>query len=145
MKLFAEGSYSKMESNSSLEPLATDNSDAVLPDGTILQGLSRDNPFIPAPILAEMDAIAADTGEEVFLPMIKRMNGVFDRSNQNDRDFYRAIVGLSGDFAGDWSWDAYYNRSQTKEATASETALRDRYFFALDAIRGPGDRSGGLP
>jgi iron complex outermembrane receptor protein len=137
IKLFAEGSYSKMESNSSLEPLATDNSDAVLPDGTILQGLSRDNPFIPAPILAEMDAVAAATGEEVFLPMIKRMNGVFDRSNQNDRDFYRAVVGLSGDFAGDWHWDAYYNRSQTKEATSSETALRDRYFFALDAIADP--------
>ena len=60
VKLFAEGSYSKMESNSSLEPLATDNSDAALPDGTILPGLSRDNPFIPAPILAEMDAVAAD-------------------------------------------------------------------------------------
>jgi iron complex outermembrane recepter protein len=137
IKLFAEGSYSKMESNSSLEPLATDNSDAVLPDGTILQGLSRDNPFIPAPILAEMDAVAAATGEEQFLPMIKRMSGVFDRSNQNDRDFYRAVVGLSGDFAGDWHWDAYYNRSQTKESTASETALRDRYFFALDAIADP--------
>ena len=41
-----------------------------------------------------MDAIAAETGEEVFLPMIKRMNGVFDRSNQNDRDFYRGVVGL---------------------------------------------------
>jgi iron complex outermembrane receptor protein len=137
VKFFAEGSYSKMESNSSLEPLATDNSDAVLPDGTVLPGLSRDNPFIPAPILAEMDAIAADTGEEVFLPMIKRMNGVFDRSNQNDRDFYRGVVGFSGDFGNDWHWDTYYNRSQTKEATASETALRDRYFFALDAIRDP--------
>ncbi len=137
VKLFAEGSYSKMESNSSLEPLATDNSDAVLPDGTVLQGLSRDNPFIPAPILAEMDAIAADTGEEVFLPMIKRMNGVFDRSNQNDRDFYRAVVGLSGDFGSDWHWETYYNRSQTKESTESETALRDRYYFALDAIRDP--------
>ena len=137
VKFFAEGSYSKMESNSRLEPLATDNSDAVLPDGTVLPGLSRDNPFIPAPILAEMDAIAADTGEEVFLPMIKRMNGVFDRSNQNDRDFYRGVVGFSGDFGNDWHWDTYYNRSQTKEATASETALRDRYFFALDAIRDP--------
>ncbi|MGH8241282.1 MAG: TonB-dependent receptor domain-containing protein, partial [Steroidobacteraceae bacterium] len=28
-------------------------------------------------------------------------------------------------------------RSQTKEATASETALRDRYFHSLDAIRDP--------
>ena len=137
VRFFAEGSYSKMESNSSLEPLATDNSDAVLPDGTILQGLSRDNPFIPAPILAEMDAIAADTGEEVFLPMIKRMNGVFDRSNQNDRDFYRGVVGFNGDFGNDWHWETYYERSQTKEATASETALRDRYFHALDAIADP--------
>jgi iron complex outermembrane receptor protein len=137
VKLFAEGGYSKMESNSSLEPLATTNADAVLPDGTILQGLSRDNPFIPAPILAQMDALAAETGEDVFLQMNKRMNGVFDRSNQNDRDFYRAVVGLSGDFAGDWHWETYYNRSQTKEETSSETALRDRYFFALDAIAGP--------
>lgn len=137
VRLFAEGSYSRMESNSSLEPLATDNSDAVLPDGTISPGLSRDNPFIPAPILAEMDAVAADTGEEQFLPMIKRMNGVFDRSNQNTRDFYRAVVGLDGDFGSDWHWETYYNRSQTKESTESETALRDRYYFALDAIADP--------
>jgi iron complex outermembrane recepter protein len=137
VKLFAEGSYSRMESNSSLEPLATDNSDAVLPDGTISPGLSRDNPFIPAPILAEMDQVAADTGEEVFLPMIKRMNGVFDRSNQNDRDFYRGVIGLSGEFGSDWHWETYYNRSQTKESTESETALRDRYYFALDAIADP--------
>jgi iron complex outermembrane recepter protein len=137
VKLFGEASYSKMKSNSSLEPLATDNSDAVLPDGTVLPGLSRDNPFIPAPILAEMDQVAADTGEEVFLPMIKRMNGVFDRSNRNDRDFYRGVVGLSGDFGSDWHWETYYERSQTKDATASETALRDRYYFALDAIADP--------
>ena len=137
VRLFAEGSYSKMESNSSLEPLATTNADAVLPDGTVLPGLSRDNPFIPAPILAQMDAIAADTGEDVFLQMNKRMNGVFDRSNQNDRDFYRGVVGFNGDFGADWHWETYYERSQTKEATASETALRDRYFHSLDAIRDP--------
>jgi outer membrane receptor protein involved in Fe transport len=53
VRLFAEGGYSKMKSNSSLEPLATTNADAQLPDGTILPGLSRDNPFIPAPILAQ--------------------------------------------------------------------------------------------
>ena len=137
VKLFAEGGYSRMESNSSLEPLATTNADARLPDGTILPGLSRDNPFIPAPILAQMDAIRAQTGEDVFLQLNKRMNGVFDRSNQNDRDFYRGVIGLSGDFGSDWSWETYYNRSQTKESTESETALRDRYFFALDAITDP--------
>jgi iron complex outermembrane receptor protein len=137
VRLFAEGGYSKMKSNSSLEPLATTNADARLPDGTILPGLSRDNPFIPAPILAQMDDLAAATGEDVFLQMNKRMNGVFDRSNKNDRDFYRAVVGLDGDFGSDWHWETYYNRSQTKEATESETALRDRYYFALDAIADP--------
>jgi outer membrane receptor protein involved in Fe transport len=43
---FAEGSYAKAKSRSRLEPYAFDNSDARLPDGTILPGLSIDNPFL---------------------------------------------------------------------------------------------------
>src|SRR5690606_28632900 len=70
VQVFFEGSYSEMESNSSLEPLATDNSDAVLPDGTISPGLTLDNPFIPDPIRQDMLATGADT-----LTVIKRMNG----------------------------------------------------------------------
>lgn len=133
VQMFFEGGYSKMESNSWLEPLATDNADARLPDGTILDGLARDNPFIPAALGAQMDALGLDT-----LSFAKRMSGVFDRSNQNDRDFYRGVIGLKGDLGNDWNWDFYYNQSQTQESTESETALRDRYYYALDAVESGG-------
>jgi iron complex outermembrane recepter protein len=132
-RVFFEGGYSEVDSNSSLEALATDNSDAVLPDGTVLGGLSIDNPFIPQAILDDMTRLGVDT-----LPMIKRMKGVFDRSNVNKRDFYRFVLGLDGEMFTDWKWEVYYNQSRTKESTASETALRDRYYYALDAIADPG-------
>jgi outer membrane receptor protein involved in Fe transport len=133
VRLFFEGSYSEMDSRSSLEALATDNSDAVLPDGTVSSGLSLDNPFIPDAIRADVLAANATT-----LGFLKRMNNVFDRSNVNERDFHRIVVGFSGDVFDGWNWDVYYNQSRTVEYTASETALRDRYYYALDAIAGPG-------
>lgn len=126
---FFEASYSKMKSRSRLEALATDNSDAELPDGTVLEGLSLDNPFIPDVIRDEMIA-----NGETTLSFRKRMNGVFDRSNRNDRDFYRGVAGLRGDLVQTWKWEAYVEQSRTKEDTASETALRDRYYYALDAV-----------
>lgn len=126
---FFEGSYSKMKSRSRLEPLPTDNADAQLPDGTILPGLDINNPFIPDAIRQDMIANGVDT-----LGFAKRMNGVFDRSNRNDRDFYRGVVGLRGDLFTNWKWEGYYEQSRTKEDTASGTALRDRYYYALDAV-----------
>ena len=129
MEAFFEGSYSKMKSRSSLEPLLTDNSDARLPDGTILAGLDINNPFIPDAVRQDMIA-----NGEATLGFAKRMNGVFDRSNRDDRDFYRGVVGLRGDLSSNWKWEGYYEQSRTKEDVAAETALRDRYFFALDAV-----------
>jgi iron complex outermembrane receptor protein len=126
---FFEAGYSKMKSRSRLEPLAVDNSDARLPDGTILSGLDIDNPFIPAAIRQDM----IDNGV-TELGFLKRMNGVFDRSNKNDRDFYRGVLGLRGDLGSSWKWEAYVSQSRTKEDTASETALRDRFYYALDAV-----------
>jgi outer membrane receptor protein involved in Fe transport len=126
---FAEGSYAKVKSRSRLEPLAFDNSDARLPDGTILPGLSIDNPFVPTVIRNA----AIEAGEDT-IGFTKRFVGIFDRSNRADREFYRVVAGLRGDFLQDWKWEAYYNRSQTEESTASETGLRDRLYFALDAI-----------
>jgi outer membrane receptor protein involved in Fe transport len=133
-RVFFEGSYGKVESNSSLEPLATDNSDASLPDGSPYAGLTLDNPFIPAAIRTDMVATGA-----TILQFRKRMNGVFDRSNRNERDYYRVVAGFDGEvFESGWNYEVYYNQGQTKEDTRSESGYRDRYFFALDAIAGPG-------
>lgn len=130
--VFFEGSYAKTKSRSRLEPLATDNSDAWTAPGVSYAGLTLDNPFIPTAILNDLIA-----GGDTELAFRKRMVGVFDRSNVNDRDYYRIVAGFQGEVLGGWKWDAYYNYGQTKESTASETALRDRYFYALDAIAGP--------
>jgi len=125
---FYELSYSKMKSRSSLEPLPFDNSDAVLPDGTTLEGIDPSNPLVP-------DAIRAVAAGPI--QFLKRSNGIFDRSNRVTRNFYRAVGGLRGQLGGNWNWDVYYNYSQSKENTASETALRDRLYYALDAVAGP--------
>lgn len=129
LTFFAEGTYAKVKSRSRLEPQAFDNSDAQLPDGTILPGISINNPFVPQTIRDA--AIAAGTSTIGFT---KRSNGLFDRSNRAEREFYRAVAGFRGTLFDDWKWDAYYNRSQTVENTASETALRDRLYYALDAV-----------
>jgi iron complex outermembrane recepter protein len=131
--VFFDAAYSKVKSNSRLEPLATDNSDAVLPDGTILEGLDIGNPFIPQTIRNNMVALGIDT-----LPFRKRMNDVFDRSNRASREYYRIVAGFEGAIADNWKWDAYYNYGKVVNNTSAETALRDRYYYALDAIAGPG-------
>jgi iron complex outermembrane recepter protein len=130
--VFVEGSYVKTKSRSRIEASPLDNSDAVLPDGTILAGLALDNPFIPATILAGLNA-AGDT----VLPFRKRVTGVSDRSNRNEREFYRIVAGLKGKIADKWNWDLSYDYGRTTESTASETVFRDRFYFALDAIAGP--------
>ncbi len=130
--IFFEGSYSKTKSNSRLEASPLANSDAVLPDGTISNGLSIDNPFIPATILADMNA----QGETV-LPFRKRQTNVFDRSNRNDREFIRLVGGIKGELGSNFKYDAYYNYGKTTESTGSESAFKDRFYYALDAVAGP--------
>ena len=141
VRVFFEGSYADVNSNARLEPLATDNSDAVLGSGTenevILEGLSIENPFIPAAIRADMLANEVD-----ILPFRKRLAGVFDRSNVADREFQRYVLGVEGSVFEDIGWQLYGQYSRTEEVTSSETALRDRYYYALDAIPNP---AGGTP
>jgi outer membrane receptor protein involved in Fe transport len=132
IEVFFEGSYADTKSRSRLEPLATANDDARTPTGDPYAGLTLDNPFIPAAIRDEM----IDNGIN-NLQFFKRMNGVFDRSNRNDREFERVVLGVRGTVFEDWKWDVYVNASKTTDFTFSETGLRDRYFFALDAIADP--------
>lgn len=128
LQAFFEGTFAEVNSNSRLEPLAFDNSDARLDADTPLTGLPLDNPFIPQPILDDLIA-----GGDTELPFRKRANGMFDRSNVNEREFYRVVLGLKGEVFGAWNWDVYYNTSKTVDDTRSETGLRDRLYYSLDA------------
>lgn len=130
--VFFDGTFAKTTSNARLEAFPSANSDARLPDGTEYAGLTLDNPFIPQAIRDDMLANESDT-----LPFRKRLVGVFDRSNSNDRKFYHYVLGAKGTVLENWDWDAYVSTSKTVEDTSSGTALRSRYFQALDAIADP--------
>jgi outer membrane receptor protein involved in Fe transport len=132
-RAYFEGTYGQVRSRAHLEADPLDNSDAYLPDGSSYAGLTLDNPFIPAAIRADMIANENDT-----LSFRKRMTGIFDRSNKATRDYSHYVAGIKGDLPGDWKYDAYVSQSTSKDDTSSETGLRSRFFFALDAIAGPG-------
>ena len=137
LTVYFEGTYAKDTSNSQIEAFPSANSDALLPDGSPYAGLTPDNPFIPAAILAHLDPEAGDV-----LQFRKRLTGVFDRSNKNDRNFYHYVVGAKGTVFEQWDWDVYASTSKTKEDTTTPIVLANRFFFALDAIANP---AGGAP
>lgn len=130
---YAEFYFTKTKSASSLEPQAVANTDINNPDGSVYAGIPITNPFIPTAIRNAM--IAAGVTD---LPFRRRSNDIFDRSNRNDRETWRAVLGFKGDIGEKWTWDISYVHGQTKDYTRSETILGPNYRNALNAVAGPG-------
>lgn len=130
--LFFEGSYAKSKSRSSLEPQAVANTDLVNADGTGYEGIPITNPFIPTAI---RDAMIAEG--VTSLAFRRRSNDIFDRSNKNDRETWRAVGGLRGSFADKFNYELYYGHGETKDYTRSGTIFGPQYVNALNAVAGP--------
>ncbi len=130
--LFFEGSYAKSKSRSSLEPQAVANTDLVNADGTGYAGIPITNPFIPTAI---RDAMIAEG--VTSLAFRRRSNDIFDRSNKNDRETWRAVAGLRGSFADKFDYEVYYGHGETKDYTRSGTIFGPQYVNALNAVAGP--------
>lgn len=130
--LFFEGSYAKSKSRSSLEPQAVANTDLVNADGTPYAGIPITNPFIPTAI---RDAMIAEG--VTSLAFRRRSNDIFDRSNKNDRETWRAVAGLRGSFADSLNYEVYYGHGETKDYTRSGTVFGPQYVNALNAVAGP--------
>lgn len=131
-ELFFEGSYAKSKSRSSLEPQAVANTDLVNADGSPYEGIPITNPFIPTAI---RDAMIAEG--VTSLAFRRRSNDIFDRSNKNDRETWRAVAGLRGSFADDFNYEVYYAHGETKDYTRSGTIFGPQYVNALNAVAGP--------
>lgn len=144
--LFFEGTYAKSKSRSSLEAQAVANTDLVNADGTGYAGIPLSNPFVPqairdyvttmAPIL-NTDANPDNDISTEFLPFRRRSNDIFDRSNKNDRETWRAVAGLRGSFADSFNYELYYAHGETKDYTRSGTIFGPQYVNALNAVAGP--------
>lgn len=144
--LFFEGSYAKSKSRSSLEPQAVANTDLVNADGTGYAGIPLSNPFVPQAIRDYVTTMApilnndADPDNDISttdLPFRRRSNDIFDRSNKNDRETWRAVAGLRGELADSFNYEVYYGHGETKDYTRSGTIFGPQYVNALNAVAGP--------
>ncbi len=144
--LFFEGSYAKSKSRSSLEAQAVANTDLVNADGTPYAGIPLSNPFVPQAIRDYVTTMApilnndADPDNDISttdLPFRRRSNDIFDRSNKNDRETWRAVAGLRGSFADKFDYEVYYGHGETKDYTRSGTIFGPQYVNALNAVAGP--------
>jgi outer membrane receptor protein involved in Fe transport len=127
--LYFEGTYAKTKSNASLEALAIANTGpgaALNFDETPYAGIPITSPFVPQAIRDA--AIAAGTDVIQFR---RRSVDIFSRSNRNDRDFWRGVVGVKGDFSPKWHYDVYYEHSQSRDHTQAGAIYAPNYGAAL--------------
>ena len=135
LELFMEGTYSKVKSRSSLEPSAI--AIGILSPSDVATSIQLDNPFIPAAVRAQINALNSDTSltnDVLSISTRRRFNEVFDRSNKNDRETLRFVAGLRGDVADNWNYDLSYVYGRFEDRTASETAVKSRIANAIDAV-----------
>lgn len=142
VEAYGELTYSRVISNSRLEPYPLDLLGDIYFRDIDPYGIPITNAFIPAPIAAAIAAANSDADPTNDVDAIggrRRQNDVFDRSNTVRRHTWRAVAGLRGDL-GRLNWDASYVYGYMNDYNASEDIDNNRYRNALDAVRvGPGN------
>ena len=130
---YAEGFYNRVRSSAGLEATALANTGpgAITNfDGSPLAGISINNPFLPAAIRT-----AAIAQGVTAIPFRRRSVDIFSRSNRDDRDFYRGVVGLRGNITDNFKFDVSYEHSELKDHTTSGDVSTGAYGAALNAGR----------
>jgi len=101
---------------------------------TILSG----NPFIPAPLQAQMDELGVDSfGVSRFWRDDPRGNGLgssVDINTYTRNQYY--TLGANGVLAGDWRWDGYMQYAESEvQFQGDGIRINANYANALDAVR----------
>ena len=118
---FAEALYAHSENN--LRNI--ENYD----NGTIV--IRRDNPFIPANILAIMNT---NNITQFNMGRINAETGVTD--NFTDQEYIRAATGLSGELGSGWAWDANVGHTYAVYTNTSKFNRNEgNWARALDVVR----------
>ena len=100
--------------------------------------ISLDNPFIPAQLRSQLDALIAEGIE----PTVAVSRDVVDVDAlprvDADRETVRFVVGLKGAISNSFDYEVSYNYGRSEaDITNINTRLEDRYFAAIDAVAGP--------
>ncbi|WP_137679947.1 TonB-dependent receptor plug domain-containing protein [Aurantiacibacter suaedae] len=120
---FLEGSFSKVSANT-IGAQRRDLGPRVI---------TRDNPFIPDSLAAQMDAASLDS-----VRVARIWNDLGPQQGTVDREIYRGVTGVKADFGGSFTLDAYYQYGQTNYSQRGyNTNINQNMIFALDVVTDP--------
>lgn len=105
IEAFAETMFSHTNVTSDLEPFPHSSSDLSI------VGIPCTNPFIPSAMVT-----ALCDGGDTAIPYTRRMTEIGNRGNIVNRNVYRVLLGLRGDFAERYNWETYYSFGRTEDA-----------------------------
>lgn len=126
---FLEGTFARTDTTSELEPfpLAFDD----LP----ITGIAITNPFVPADIAA-----AATAAGDTEVQFARRLTEVGNRGTTGERENIQIVLGVRGDVAERFNWEAFYSFGQTDQWEQSAGAVNINNFTnALNAVDLDGD------
>jgi outer membrane receptor protein involved in Fe transport len=124
--LFADFKYSKSETTTQGGTIAFFD--------TI--NLSPENPFVPQAMQDLLNQILA------LNPQFANTAQFFMTRDPEDihavgiyeRETFRIVAGIEGDFFDDWSYELAFNYGETEEDARDQALLYDRWFAALDVV-----------
>ncbi|WP_313806285.1 TonB-dependent receptor [Sphingobium sp.] len=121
LTIFAEASYS-----------VTNSDLATLPPRDAAISISRENPFIPAPVLAALGALPGFTMSRVDYDLGNALVHVENRTPS-------VRAGASGALGGGWKWDAVvgWGENRYRNEVSNNRNLR-KFAFATDAVSSGG-------
>lgn len=110
------------------------------------RGIRCDNPFLTAQNLAQLQTIgrcAGGAASAEILPLSRFNVDLGGRGELHDRDTYRVVAGIEGDFNDDWRYEVAFNygRLETKLRSLNNLLLFDingnetGFLTATDVVR----------
>lgn len=93
--------------------------------------VSPENPFIPA----QLQQVAQDNGG---LFITRDPTDLGPNISKNNRDTYRFVLGLEGEFANGWNYETSVNIGHFERRFDDRNAvIQDRWFAAIDVVADP--------
>ena len=124
--LYMEGTFSSVDTQSSLEPFPLSSEDIYGDQGQQCDangcyfGIPGTNPFIPADMLQIMrDAAPGFTDDQLVVGFARRMTELDQRGADNLRQTFRMVAGVEGDFGDGFSYDFHVNWGRTTQSQRS--------------------------
>ena len=102
--------------------------------------LSPENPFVPQPLQDLMTQILVLNPQFANTAQFFMSRDPEDIHNNGtwERETFRIVTGIEGDFWDDWTYELAFNYGQTEEDGRDQALLNDRWFAALDVVTDAG-------